>query len=240
STFCEAATRTHSSSDKPENSITSFPVEDFIRCLANRFSINDLGDLHFLHGCASCSLTFWDFIKLYFSEILDQANKVEANPMQTPLEIRSCPISSDGSLLENPKEYQSIIRSLQYIHLTSLDVAFGVSKLSQFTSSPTNRLGYGNHEDRSSTTAYIVFLGSNPISWSFKNQRVVLARLQKLNIGQLLHHQLKFVGMKHIGIDNHFVRNLYQQGLLRVSHVSSQDQLADLLTKLLPKLHSKN
>jgi len=41
--------------------------------------------------------------------------------------------------------------------------------------------------------------------------------------------------MKHIEIDCHFVRNLCQQGLLRVSHVSSRDQLADLLTKPLPK-----
>ncbi|WMV51140.1 hypothetical protein MTR67_044525 [Solanum verrucosum] len=134
---------------------------------------------------------------------------VKANPMCTPMASRSCPISSDGSLLEDPKEYQSIVGSLQYLHLTRPDVAFAISKLSQFTSAPTTthwamvkrvlcylastsangmflRKGKsqnlhafsdsdwaGNREDRSSTTAYIVFLGSNPISWSSKKQRVV-------------------------------------------------------------------
>jgi len=40
--------------------------------------------------------------------------------------------------------------------------------------------------------------------------------------------------MKHIELDYHFVRKLVQQGILRVSHVFSKDQLADMLTKPLP------
>ena len=37
--------------------------------------------------------------------------------------------------------------------------------------------------------------------------------------------------MKHVAIDYHFIRDQVQSGLLRVAHVSSADQLADLLTK---------
>lgn len=40
--------------------------------------------------------------------------------------------------------------------------------------------------------------------------------------------------MKHIALDYHFIRELVQSGRLRVSHVSSTDQLADALTKPLP------
>lgn len=41
--------------------------------------------------------------------------------------------------------------------------------------------------------------------------------------------------MKHIAIDYHFVRGQIQQGMLRVTHVSTHDQLADGLTKPLPR-----
>lgn len=41
--------------------------------------------------------------------------------------------------------------------------------------------------------------------------------------------------MKHIALDYHFVRHQVQTGKLRVSYVSSADQLADALTKPLPR-----
>lgn len=41
--------------------------------------------------------------------------------------------------------------------------------------------------------------------------------------------------MKHIALDYHFVRQFVQSGQLRVTHVTSTDQLADVLTKPLPR-----
>lgn len=41
--------------------------------------------------------------------------------------------------------------------------------------------------------------------------------------------------MKHIALDYHFVRGNIQSGALRVAHVSTKDQLADALTKPLPR-----
>ena len=42
--------------------------------------------------------------------------------------------------------------------------------------------------------------------------------------------------MKHIAIDFHFVRDQVSKKLLRVSHIHTCDQLADFLTKPLPRL----
>ncbi|KAK2977771.1 hypothetical protein RJ640_028916 [Escallonia rubra] len=42
--------------------------------------------------------------------------------------------------------------------------------------------------------------------------------------------------MKHIALDYHFVRECVTNGSLRVHHVSTKDQLADILTKALPRL----
>ena len=43
--------------------------------------------------------------------------------------------------------------------------------------------------------------------------------------------------MKHLALDFHFVRENVQIGALRVTHVSTRDQLADALTKPLPHTH---
>ena len=41
--------------------------------------------------------------------------------------------------------------------------------------------------------------------------------------------------MKHLALEYHFVHEHVQKGLLRVSYISAQDQLADALTKPLPR-----
>ncbi|KAL0740173.1 hypothetical protein Bca4012_081686 [Brassica carinata] len=41
--------------------------------------------------------------------------------------------------------------------------------------------------------------------------------------------------MKHVALDYHFIRGQVQHGMLRVSHVNTKDQLADALTKPLPR-----
>jgi len=45
--------------------------------------------------------------------------------------------------------------------------------------------------------------------------------------------------MKHIAIDFHFVRDQVQRQQLRIVHVHSADQLADILTKSLSKAQTQ-
>lgn len=129
----------------------------------------------------------------------------------------------------------------------------------------------GNLDDRTSTSAYIIYLGGNPISWLSKRQRTVarssteaeyrsvaqaaaevmwlINLLGELgikpqtptlfcdNIGAtyLCSNPVFHSRMKHIALDFHYVRQLVQMGKLKVSHISTKDQLADILTKPLPR-----
>jgi hypothetical protein len=41
--------------------------------------------------------------------------------------------------------------------------------------------------------------------------------------------------MKHMALDFHYVRQLVKMGKIKVSHISTKDQLLDILTKSLPR-----
>lgn len=126
-------------------------------------------------------------------------------------------------------------------------------------------------DDRTFTSAYVIFLGGNPVSWLSKRQKNVarssiepeyrsvantsaeimwlLNLLGELgispsppslfcdNIGAtyLCSNPVSHSRMKHISLDYHYVRQLVQMGKIRVSHVSTKDQLADILTKPLSR-----
>ncbi|KAJ9552201.1 hypothetical protein OSB04_016246 [Centaurea solstitialis] len=133
----------------------------------------------------------------------------------------------------------------------------------------------GDKDNYRNTTGYVIFLGSNPISWSSKRQstlarssteaefRAVASTTTEIQWLTQLLTELGFKSptiptiycdnlsattysanpvfhsrMKHLALDFHFVREKVQTGSLRVTHISGDDQLADVLTKplLRPRL----
>lgn len=166
---------------------------------------------------------------------------------------------------------QHLKRILQYIKQT---ISHGIMLRK---TSVDNLLAYsdadwgGNNDDRTSTSAYIILFGGNPILWLSRKQRTVArsstevvyyavatATIELIWLQNLL-HELRIpihepprllcdnVGatylcsnpvlhsrMKHISLDYHFIREQVQTNKLIVTHVSTKDQLAYLLTKPLP------
>ncbi|KAH9684435.1 retrovirus-related pol polyprotein from transposon RE2 [Citrus sinensis] len=293
-------------------------VSQFVDCLAQRFSLKDLGSLSYFLGVEVVPHRRGILLsqRRYIQDLLKRTHMADATPVLTPLPTNSSSLTiTSGTPLSDPSQFRAVVGSLQYLSLTRPDISFAVNKMAQFMHQPTDEhwvlvkriLRYlcgtldkglllhresplslhgfsdalhafsdadwaGNKDDYSSTSAYLVYLGRNLISWSSKKQQTVarssteaeyrsvaataaelrwvcslLAELGVTlqsspvvycdNIGatQLSSNPVFHSRMKHVAVDYHFIREQVQSGLLRVAHVSSADQLADLLTKPLPR-----
>ncbi|GKB97814.1 ribonuclease H-like domain-containing protein [Tanacetum coccineum] len=140
--------------------------------------------------------------------------------------------------------FTALKRILRYIRGThDFGLQLHVSSTTQL-SAYTDADWAGCPVTRRSTSGYYVFLGDNLLSWS-ANCQVTMSRSSVeaeyrgvANVvaetawirNLLFQHQRT----KHIEIDIHFVRDFVASGQVRVLHVPSRFQYADIFTKGLP------
>lgn len=170
------------------------------------------------------------------------------------------------------EHWQATKRVLRYLACTTSHGIFLRADSSRTLHAYSDADWAGDTDDYVSTNAYIVYLGSTPISWSSKKQKCVArssmeaeyrlvantaaelcwvcSLLSELgiqlpttpviycdNIGPtyLSENPVFHSRMKHLALDYHFVRNNVQSGALRMSQISTKDQLADALMKPLSR-----
>nr|GEW67584.1 ribonuclease H-like domain-containing protein [Tanacetum cinerariifolium] len=164
--------------------------------------------------------------------------------------------------MHDPREphFAALKRILQYVRGT---VDFG---LQLYVSATTSLVGYIDADwsscpsTRRSTSGYYVFLRDNILSWSAKRQHTISrssAEAEYRGVANVLHSPLSTATLvycdnvsavymsanpvqhqrtKHIEIDIHFVRDMVTAGHVRVLHISSRFQYADIFTNELPQL----
>ncbi|XP_031097029.1 uncharacterized protein LOC116001284 [Ipomoea triloba] len=102
-------------------------------------------------------------------------------PLATPAAVTQ---STSPSLepYDNPTQYRRIVGALQYLTITRPDLSFSGTLdmgLRIAPSSHSTLHGYSDSDwagcpiDRKSTSGYVVFCGSNLVSWVSRKQRTV-------------------------------------------------------------------
>ncbi|RVX13659.1 Retrovirus-related Pol polyprotein from transposon RE1 [Vitis vinifera] len=251
-------------------------AQTFIQQLSQRFSLKNLGPLTYFLGVEVTSHTNGLFLSQckYIADLLNITHMTEAKPAPTPLATSPILTLQSGTPLSDPTEYRTVVvkRLLRYLCGT-LDHDITLRRTSPLALHAFSDSDWaGNKDDFTSTSAYIIYLGHNPISWSSKKQRNVArssteaeyrsvastaaeirwiySLLTELgvtlpqqpviycdNVGatHLCSNPVFHSRMKHVALDYHFIREQVQNGLLRVSHISASDQLANALTKPLAR-----
>ncbi|KAA0067172.1 putative mitochondrial protein [Cucumis melo var. makuwa] len=129
--------------------------------LALEFKIFDLGHLKYFLGLEIQSSIDGIFVNQakYLNDLLHTSGMTFAKSCITPMST-SLDLYTIAPPFNDPSLYRRLVGSLQYLTFTRPDIAFSINRASDTS-------------DRRSTSGFIAFLGSNPISWSSKKQSTV-------------------------------------------------------------------
>ncbi|WVY97892.1 hypothetical protein V8G54_030043 [Vigna mungo] len=181
---------------------SSTELSNLISTLVAQFSLKDLGCLNYFLGVEVIPSATGLFLsqRKYITDLLHKSGMANTKPASTPLSASAQLLKDSGDLLPCPTEYRALVGSLQYLSLTRPDITFNTNKLAQFMQHPrtthwsafkwvlcifisaTAPLTFhaysdadwaGGKDDYISTTGYLLYLGSTPISWSSRKQRSV-------------------------------------------------------------------
>ncbi|GJW91729.1 ribonuclease H-like domain-containing protein [Tanacetum coccineum] len=152
----------------------------------------------------------------YALQLLERAHMVNCKPSRTPVDTES-KLGSNGVPVQDSTLYRSLAEGLQYLTFTPSDLSYavylkGVANVVAETAWLNNLLRELHSLLSTATLVYcdnisVVYMSANPV----QHQRT-----------------------KHIEIDIYFVHDMVTTGQVRVLHLPSRFQYADIFTKGLP------
>ncbi|WJZ90607.1 hypothetical protein VitviT2T_009738 [Vitis vinifera] len=162
------------------------------------------------------------FERKYVVDILKEFKLESCKEVATPLAQNEKISKNDGEKLEEPYAYRSLIGSLLYLIATRPDLMFPAGLLSRFMSSPSNvHMGVAT-----SVLKYVRGQEqSSPTKLYCDNKSAIAIAQNPVQYGKTKHMNVKF----------HYIKEAEKNSLVKLHYCSTDVQLADIMTKALPK-----
>ncbi|GJU62262.1 ribonuclease H-like domain-containing protein [Tanacetum coccineum] len=215
-------------------------LQHIIDSFNKEFDMTDLGALNYFLGifvvCHPTGLFLSQ--KKYALQLLERAHMVNCNPSRTLVDTDS-KLGSDGVLVQDPTLYRSLAGGSSILPLLSQICPM---QLSRFIFGYTDADWAGCPSTCRSTFGYYVFLGDNLLSWYTKRQHTISHSSA----------EAEYRGVANVVAEIAWLRKLLRElhsplltatlvycdsvsaGHVRVLHVPSRFQYADIFTKGLP------
>ncbi|KAI5321499.1 hypothetical protein L3X38_030570 [Prunus dulcis] len=217
----------------------SHVIQEVITNLGSVFDLKDLGPFTFFLGLQISYKSNGDLFisqQKYAKDLLVKAGMESCRSCPTPSKPHRQVLPTDGEPLKEPLIYRSIVGALQYLTFTRPDLAYSVNTVCQFMNNPTEVHFYdadwaGDITTRQSTTSFVVFLGSNPISWQSKKQGSVSRSSTEAEYRALANASAEVAWIRQILADLHV--------FLSESPLLFCDNMSALALSSIPVFHSR-
>ncbi|GJQ86994.1 hypothetical protein Trydic_g12578 [Trypoxylus dichotomus] len=223
-------------------------VEGIVRTMSNEFQLKELGGAQY---CLGCEFNIKDeeillLQKGYIQDVLERFGMTDCKPVSTPLNPNDRLMESTRELTEEASKqpYRQLVVALTYPPLcTKPDISFAVRAAISWESKkqPAVALSATEAECTGLTEVakeaiylrrFLIELGVERLA----DAKVYNDNLSALRLAEILIYHVR---SKHIDVRHHFVRDVLKSGQLEVLHIGTNDIIADVLTKGLPRTKRK-
>ncbi|GJV02917.1 putative ribonuclease H-like domain-containing protein [Tanacetum coccineum] len=207
-------------------------VKEFEELMQKEFKMSSIGELTFFLGLQVKQSTAGIFISQdkYVKDILNKFDFRTIKPATTPIEAHKALGKDEEGEDVDVHLYRSMIGCLMYLTASRPNII-----------SLSDSDYAGDNHDRRSTSGGCQYLRRRLVSWQCKKQTIVAISYTEAEYVAAASYNESTICIvknpvfhsktKHIQIRHHFIRDCYDQRLINVVKVHTDDNVADLLTK---------
>nr|GEW29766.1 zinc finger, CCHC-type [Tanacetum cinerariifolium] len=190
------------------------PTKDF---LPSRFSMKDMGEANVILGIKiKLKSNLIGISQSYYIEkVLKKFNYFDCTPMSTPIDTSEMLMPNNGHVVSQ-LDYSKVIGCLMYVTTcTRPNISFDVGKLSMYTSNPSLK------DKLMKAGSAMLKIIHQPVAGT--------ATLEKA------YSQMYNGNSRNLGVRHSMIHELIMNGVVSIEFVRSQQNLADHMTKGLPR-----